>query len=202
MNILVRLENECDYNEVEILTREAFWNVYEPGSNEHLLAHKLRKVKAFLPELDCVAELNNQIVGNIMYSKAKIIDEKGSEHDVVTFGPLSILPTHQKLGIGSLLINHTKRIAKELGYKAIVIFGNPGYYHRFGFENAENFNISTADGQNFEAFMVLELYDGALKGISGKFYQDSVFIIDNVELEAFEKNFPYKEKLITNTQLK
>jgi predicted N-acetyltransferase YhbS len=89
-----------------------------------------------------------------------------------------------------------------MGYKAIVIFGNSAYYHRFGFVNAEKFNITTATGETFEAFMVLELYEDVLRGITGKFHEDPVFHIDQSELETFEKGFPYKEKHVTDTQFK
>lgn len=202
MNISLRFERESDYEEVENLTREAFWDVYKPGCDEHLLAHKLRKVQAFIPELDFVAEYDNQIVGNIMYSKAKIVDERGFEHELLTFGPVSVLPSHQKAGIGSQLINHTIKLSKEMGYRAIVIFGNPAYYHRFGFTSADKFGITTADGQNFDAFMALELFDGALQNISGRFHENLVFHVDKEELESFEKKFPFKEKHVTDTQLK
>ncbi|TCL58819.1 hypothetical protein EDC14_104033 [Hydrogenispora ethanolica] len=83
-----------------------------------------------------------------------------------------------------------------------MIFGNPAYYHRFGFVNAAKFKITTGDGENFEAFMALELYEGALEGIAGKFHEDPVFQVDPVELAAFEAKFPYKEKHVTDTQLK
>ncbi|MFB0920300.1 MAG: N-acetyltransferase [Oscillospiraceae bacterium] len=202
MNINIRLENEKDYAEVESLTRDAFWDVYQPGCDEHLLAHKLRKVSAFIPELDYVAELDGQIVGNILYSKALIAGETGEEYEVITFGPLSVLPPYQKTGIGSTLIKHTLRLAKEMGFKAVIIFGNPAYYHRFGFKNAEKYHISTANGENFDAFMALELCEGALQGISGKFHEASVFNIDKAELEEFEKKFPYKEKHIIDTQFR
>lgn len=49
---------------------------------------------------------------------------------------------------------------------------------------------------------MLELEEGSLEGISGKFYEDSVFQIDKEELNVFEKQFPYKEKHVTDTQLK
>lgn len=202
MNIEMRLENEKDYDEVENLTREAFWDIYQPGCDEHLLAHKLRKVEAFIPELDFVAELDGQIVGNIMYSKAKIIDESGVDYEVITFGPLSVLPSQQKSGIGSKLVNQTIELAKGMGYKAIAIFGSPAYYHRFGFASAEKYHITTGDGENFDAFMVLELYEGALRGIMGKFHEDPVFQVSKAESEAFDKKFPYKEKHITDTQFR
>jgi predicted N-acetyltransferase YhbS len=84
----------------------------------------------------------------------------------------------------------------------VIIFGDPEYYHRFGFVNAEKYNIQTSDGQNFEPFMALELYENSLQGISGKFYTDKVFETDSQELEEFEKGFPMREKHITDTQLK
>ena len=91
---------------------------------------------------------------------------------------------------------------QQLGYKAIIIFGNAEYYHRFGLSDAKEYGIQTSWGDNFEAFMALELYDGGLNGISGKYYEDAVFEIEKEELEIFEKEFPYKEKHVTDTQLK
>jgi len=202
MDIIIRPEKESDFEEVEHITREAFWDIYKPGCDEHLLAHKLRAVPAFIPELDFVAELDHRIAGNIMYSRARVIGEDGREDEVITFGPVSVLPACQKRGIGSLLITHTRKLAQEMGYRAIFIFGNPAYYRRFGFLNAEAFGIATADGENFEEFMGLELYKDALRGIKGRFQEDPVFHIDKEELEAFETRFPYREKHVTDTQLK
>ena len=200
--IQLRLETEKDYRKVENLTREAFWDVYKPGCDEHLVLHNLRKSPAFIPELNFVAMRNGEIVGSIVYSRAKVVDRARKEHEVLTFGPISVLPSCQRQGIGSRLIEHTKALAADLGCKAVVIFGNPAFYHRFGFRNAADFSIATAEGENFDAFMALELYEGALKGISGRFYEDPVFHVDPKELESFEKNFPPKEKHVTDTQLK
>ena len=99
-------------------------------------------------------------------------------------------------------MKHSLEQAKQLWYKAIIIFGDPTYYHRFGFVDAKTYGIQTAEGQNFDAFMALELYDNSLQGISGKFYADKVFETDQEELEAYEKTFPYREKHVTDTQLK
>lgn len=202
MNVSIRLEEERDYRKVEHLTREAFWDIYHPGCTEHLIVHKLRTAPAFVKELSYVACDEDSIIGSIIYSKAKVINDQNQEFEVLCMGPLSVLPSFQRKGIGSLLMNHSIEKARGLGFKAIIIFGNPEYYRRFGFVNAAKYGIKTASGENFDAFMALELCGGALHGITGKFYGDKVFETEDEELEIFEKGFPYKEKHITDTQLK
>ena len=167
MGITIRHEKEEDYFEVENMTREAFWDLYKPGCDEHLLVRQLRKSKAFLPELDYVAVDDETIVGNIMYTKA-IIESESGQATVLCMGPLTVLPSQQRKGIGSSLLRHTVEIAKEIGYPAIVIFGSPAYYHRFGFRDAKEYRIQTSDGNNFDAFMVLDLSDNGLTTMSGK----------------------------------
>lgn len=202
MNITIRLENAKDYFETEYITREAFWDVYHPGCMEHLVLHNFREVPAFVRELDFVACDEERIVGNVVCSKAKVINDDKQEYEVLCMGPLAVLPEYQGKGIGSLLIKTTINKAQKLGYKGIVIYGNPAYYHRFGFVNAEKFGIKTSSGENFDYFMALELSVGSLQGISGNFYEDEAFNVNDEELEVFDKAFPYKEKHVTATQLK
>jgi len=201
MNITIRPEEEKDYRTVEFLTREAFWDLYKPGCNEHLVVHKMREVPAFVKELSFVACDGEDIVGSILYTRAKVVSNENMTSEVLCMGPVSVLPTYQGKGIGSLLMNHSVEKARKLGFKAVIIFGNPGYYHRFGFANAEKYSITTSTGENFEPFMALELSEGSLQGISGKFYEDEVFVTDEKELEIFEKEFPFREKHVTDTQL-
>ncbi len=104
-----------------------------------------------------------------MYTKSKIMDDSGIEHQVITFGPVSVLPSHQGKGIGRKLIEHTMKLAKELGYNAIITYGDPDYYKKYGFEGAKKFDIGTADNLYAIPLIALELYDGALNDISGRF---------------------------------
>lgn len=193
MIIELRLEQEDDYSEVETLTREAFWGFMNPTCDEHYLAHILRKSDAFIPELDFVAEVGGKLAGNIMYSKAKIVDCEGKEHEVATFGPLSILPEFQSAGVGAALVRHTVFCALEMGYRAIVVCGHPDYYPRFGFQPAKEFGITASDGGDFGALMALELFPNALAGISGKFYEASLFDIEKGDAEEFNLSFPEKK---------
>lgn len=200
MNIIIRNTNEKDYKITVNLTREAFWDVYKPGCDEHLVLHKMRKVPAFVNELDFVALTDEKVIGNIVYTIAKVVNDK-EEFTVLCMGPLAVLPEYQNKGVGKMLLKHSIEKAKEMGFKAVIIYGNPDYYHRFGFVDSKEFNIQTSTGDNFDAFMTLELYNGALKGVYGKFYEDNVFQTDKEETELFEKEFYYKEKHVTDTQI-
>jgi predicted N-acetyltransferase YhbS len=101
-----------------------------------------------------------------------------------------------------MLMNHSIVVAKELGFSGMILFGNPDYYHRFGFRNAQEYSITTKDGLNFEPFMALELQNNGLDNLKGRFFEDDVFETQPNELIEFEKQFPYKEKLVTETQIK
>lgn len=124
----IRPELATDYFEVEALTREAFWNLHVPGCDEHLLVHLLREHCIFLPELDFVAlaEDDTTLTGNIMYAKALLRDLAGAEYEVISFGPVSVLPDYQSKGIGSALIRHSLDLAREQGHKAPVFIGAVG----------------------------------------------------------------------------
>lgn len=128
MGISIRLEKEEDYKKVEYMTREAFWNVYKPGCDEHLLVHKIRKVNTFADELSFVACDNDIICGNIIYSKAKVVDSDNREYEVLCMGPLAVLPSYQRQGIGSMLMNHSIEKARQLGYKAVRVQGSNNFW--------------------------------------------------------------------------
>lgn len=193
-NIRLRNETAIDYRSVEELTREAFWNHHAPGCDEHYLLHIMRSCDAFIRELDFVAEINGKVVANIVYAKAKIIGDSGEQYDVITFGPISVLPEYQGKGIGGMLIRHTKEIAKELGYRAVLIYGDPGYYSKFGFVEAENYDIRTSDNMYAVPLQALELYQGALSDCAGCFFEGSVYEIDEKAAEEFDSTFPKKDK--------
>ena len=94
MTITLRREEPADHRAVEVLTREAFWGMDGPRCDEHLLVHRLRTATCFVPELDVVAEVDGVVVGNVMYSRAAVVGADGPR-EVLTFGPLSVLPAHQ-----------------------------------------------------------------------------------------------------------
>jgi len=200
MSINIRLETPDDYHAVEELTREAFWAFWEPDltiCNEHLLVHRIRSSASFVPELDFVAELGSGIIGHIIYVKNKIVDDDENEYEVLTFGPLTVLPKYQNNGLGQALMTHSMEVARQLGYRAVIIFGHPDYYPRAGFRRAAEFGLTTSDGKTFDPFMAYPLYEDALTGINGRYVMDPVY--ENLSEEdtlEFDKRFPPKEPYI------
>ncbi len=192
--ILIRNEKEADYQRVEEITRTAFWNLYVPGCYEHYLVHVMRSHQDFLPQLDLVIEADNQIIGNIMYTKAKLVDQSGEEKEILTFGPVCILPEYQRLGYGKVLMEYSFQQAAALGYDVIVIFGNPYNYVSRGFVSCKKYNIYHENGTCPMAMMVKELKPEALDGRKWIYYESPVMNIDEQEAERFDESLPKMEK--------
>lgn len=200
MNITIRNEIENDYRNVEELTREAFWNLFVPGCNEHYLAHLMRNHPDFIAGLDFVAVADNIIAGNIMYAKSSLINESGGRINTVTFGPVSVLPGYQKKGIGSALIQHSIKKAAADKYKAIIIHGHPHNYCKHGFKSSKDFNISDSEGKFPYSMLVLELDKGSLNGDTWMYCPSGVYNIDEEAAVEFDKLFSYKNKEYRYTQ--
>ena len=74
MNIIIRQETEEDYEISETVVEKAFKNEVHGDHKEQLLVAKLRKSNEFVPDLSLVAEINEEIVGHIMFTKLLIKD--------------------------------------------------------------------------------------------------------------------------------
>ena len=192
--LIIRNEIENDYRAVETATRNAFWNLNVPGCDEHYLAHIMREHEDFIPELDFVVELDGQIVGNVMYTKSKLIDEVGNEKQILTFGPISVDPNYQRRGYSKKLLEHSFAKALELGYDVIVIFGNPDNYVSRGFKSCKKYNICLENDVFPTAMLVKELKSGALDGRKWIFVESSVYNINCNEAQKFDELFEFKEK--------
>lgn len=192
----VRLQPEAEghYRQVEELIREAFWNYHTPGCCEHYLAHILRGCDAFLRELDMVAVQGGVVLGSIMYTKAAVKLDVGGELPVLTFGPLAVRPDCQSQGVGGALIRHTTALARVLGHRAILIYGDPEYYGRFGFVPAEQFGIGTHEDKYAAALQALELVPGALKEAEGRFFESPIFQVEEAAAREYDRHFEPKQK--------
>lgn len=162
MSIVIREENNKDFNEVYEVIKLAFMNAEHTDHNEHNLVNKLRDSEAFVKDLSLVAEDNDKIVGHIMLTKINI-----GNNESLALAPLSVLPNYQKSGIGSKLIIESHKRAKELGYNSVVVLGHSDYYPRFGYEPASKWGIKAPFEVQDENFMAIELVKDGLKDVSG-----------------------------------
>lgn len=197
-DIIIRLEKEEDYKEVENLVRESFWNVYKPGCSEHYVIHTLRSDPAFIKELDFVMEKDGRIIGQNMFMKTVINSDDGRNIDVLTMGPICIAPELKRNGYGKKLLDYSLEKASELGYGAVLFEGNIDFYKNCGFDFASRFDIryhGLPEGADSSFFLCKELVSGYLDGISGIYQTPQGYYVDESDVEKFDKGFPPKKKL-------
>lgn len=192
--INIRNETESDYRTVEEITRKAFYNMYVPGCTEHYLVHVMRQHEDFIPELDFVIERDGQVIGNIMYTRASLADEAGTKKEILTFGPVSVLPEYQRMGYGKMLMEHSFERAAELGFDVIVIFGSPANYVSRGFKSCKKYHICTKEGKYPAAMMAKELRPGALDGRKWVYSDSPVMAIDEEAAQRYDDTLEVMKK--------
>lgn len=203
-NVIIRLEKQEEYREVENLVRESFWNVYRPGCLEHYLLNRLREDEAFVPELDLVLELDGQIIGQIVFMKAEIKADDGRIIPIMTMGPISISPEFKRQGYGKILLDNSLEKAKEVGCGAVCFEGDIGFYGKSGFSYASEFGIryhGLPEGEDASFFLCKQLIAGYLDDVTGEYATPQGYFVNEESAEEFDKQFPYKEKLKLSGQL-
>ena len=196
-NLMIRLEKEEEYRNVENLVRESFWNVYRPGCFEHYVLNQLRHDPAFVPELDFVIELDGKLIGQNMFMRAIIKADDGRTIPIMTMGPICITPDLKRMGYGKRLLDYSLEKAKELGCGAVCFEGNIDFYGKSGFTQASHFGIryhGVPEGEDASFFLCKELIPGYLDGITGEYATPQGYFVDEAAVEAFDKAFPAKEK--------
>ncbi|MBQ9010905.1 MAG: N-acetyltransferase [Clostridia bacterium] len=203
-DITIRLEKKEDFSAVENLVRESFWNVYRPGCSEHLVIHVLRDDPAFVPELDFVMEKDGKLIGQNIFMKTVIEADDGRTIPVLTMGPICILPELKRQGYGKKLLDYSLEKAAALGYGAVLFEGNIGFYGKSGFTYAREFGIRYHDlpeDADDSFFLCRELIPGYLDGITGVYQTPKGYYVKDEDVEEFDRNFPFREKLKLPGQL-
>lgn len=159
--MIIRQEKCKDHKEVYKLIKEAFATAKHADGKEQDLVAALRKGRAFIPELSLVAEIDGEVIGHILFTKAKV-----GKDEVLALAPLSVKPNYQKQGIGTALMIQGHKIAKRLGYQYSLVLGSKTYYSRTGYLPTGQFGIIVPEGIPAENFMVAKLQESA-KTISG-----------------------------------
>jgi putative acetyltransferase len=159
MSVTIRPENDKD--------REAIWNVNKAafgGDAEANLVDELR-VGGFV-EISLVAEVDDQIVGHILFSRVTINTPVGTV-EAVSLAPMAVVPSHQRRGIGSKLVEAGLETCREKGHKIVLVLGHADFYPRFGFsaELARPFENPFGSG---DVWMARELLPGVLADVAGR----------------------------------
>lgn len=192
--IKIRPIDPADYSAIETITRQAFYNQYQPGASEHYLLRLLRQHADYLSDLDLVIEVDGQLAGNITYTQTRLIDQNGYEKPILTFGPLSIAPPYQGQGLAKRLMGVSFEKAWELGYDTIVIFGSPSHYVSSGFVSCKDVNV-TVDGQKFPtAMLVKTLTEKTLDGRKWTYLGSPAYEFTPEDALAYDDKLPPLER--------
>lgn len=149
LRIKILPEEEKDFEDINKLLIEAFKDEEHSSHDEHLLVQKLRTSSSYLPRLTLTAKINEELVGFIMFTKAYIGD-----YEVLALAPLAVSPKYQNQKIGTFLVNYGHDVAARYGYTHSIVLGNPKYYSRFDYKNADTLGIKNPFDVPNDYFMV------------------------------------------------
>jgi putative acetyltransferase len=157
--VIIRPETAADYVAIRKVNDEAFGRTLEGR-----LVDAIRESDRFVPELSLVAVSEGQTHGHVISS---YVDVEPGARRVLQVGPLAVLPSHQRRGIGSALMGETIRIADARGEPLLLLEGNPKYYERFGFTRSDAVGIEPppeAPGPQYFMIRPLTGYESVLRG--------------------------------------
>ena len=162
------------------------------------MLHCYRSDPDFIPELDFVMELDGKLIGQVIYVRSQIECDDGRKIPIMTFGPISIAPEFKRQGYGKRLLDYSIERAKEMGTGALAITGNIDFYGKSGFVPAKIKGVRYADDPDADYFLIKELKEGFLNGISGTYKDPEGYFVcekDPDGFKKFEKEFPKKRKI-------
>jgi putative acetyltransferase len=142
--MIIRKEVQADVGAIFNATKAAFENHPYSNNTEQFIVNALRAANALTVSL--VAEIDRKLVAHIAFSPVTFSD--GSEN-WYGLGPVSVLPDHQKQGIGTKLVNEGLSLLKALGAEGCVLVGDPNYYKRFGFSSPDGLQHEGVPQENF-----------------------------------------------------
>jgi|GEM_PF-364252 len=160
--IVIRESHKYDIHQIYPLVEEAFKPMAYADGDEQNLVLRLLASPSYIPQLSLVATFNDTIIGYILFTEIMV-----GQNKVLSLAPLCVASKYQGLGVGSALIQEGHRIAKELGYKASIVFGEPEYYSQFGYQQADQYGIVSnleVDSKYIMVYFFDEVYKESIKG--------------------------------------
>ncbi|MBI5557791.1 MAG: N-acetyltransferase [Deltaproteobacteria bacterium] len=150
-NIIIRNETHDDVPAISEVTIAAFKTLEISNHTEQFIIEALRAAKALTVSL--VAEMDGRVIGHIAFSPVIISDNTPNWYGL---GPVSVLPEHQRQGIGKALIKEGLSRLKDMNAQGCCLVGHPDYYGKFGFKNMSGLVL---EGVPPEVFFALS-FDG------------------------------------------
>jgi putative acetyltransferase len=151
----IRLEEPADLDAIRKVHVASF-----PTANEAKLVEALRASGRLCVSL--VAVEQDQIVGHIAFSPVTVVGGTGG----IGLAPVAVLPGYRRQGIAGRLVREGLAACEQSGFRFVVVLGEPGYYHYFGFTEANQRGLHDEYGGG-EAFQVLELRPGSIPASGG-----------------------------------
>ncbi|MGC9505764.1 GNAT family N-acetyltransferase [Baaleninema sp.] len=166
MKIEIRQETPKDFDQIYNLVKMAFQTAKVSNGQEQDFVNQLRHSDNYIPELALVAECDRQLVGHIMLTR-NYINPGRKKNQTLLLAPISVMLEYRNRGIGTQLIRSSFKQAKNMGYRSVVLVGDPAYYHRFGFKKAADFGITHMQDIPEEYVLACELVPNGLDGVRG-----------------------------------
>ena len=142
----------------------------QEGQLVRRLVEEIRAKRFYLPELELVmVDETDAPIGYVMFSRFHLEGRYADELLILT--PAAVRTDWQRQHISKELIEHGFRKAIELGYKAVIVEGNPQNYRARGFVTAADHGIlpgETVHLPHISCLMVKELVPGGLANIHGR----------------------------------
>ncbi len=163
----IRCATDSDHAEILDVHRDAFGK--EQGAEIVDLVTALLKDKTAEPRFSFAAEVDEQIVGHILFTAIRLPNDSCISAQILA--PLAVAKEHQGRGIGGLLINEGLKQLTALGFELVFVLGHPDYYPKFGFKPAGKLGYESPYAipiENANAWMVKELKGGIIGSVQGK----------------------------------
>ncbi len=167
MNATIRPEGIEDQQSIWHVNQTAF-----EGDAEAKLVDTLRD--GGFVHVSLVAEVDGTVVGHILFSRVAIVTKVGTV-DAQSLAPMAVLPSHQRQGIGTKLVELGLAACREQGHRIVVVLGHPEFYPRFRFSAELAKQIESPFGGG-EAWMALELSQESLGRIEGRIQYSPPFM--------------------------
>lgn len=170
MRIIKSMEEKYLLSSLDLV--EAVFTAHENAEEGKLvrtLVEEIRSKRFYLPELELImVDETGAPIGYCMFSRFHL--EGKYENELLLLSPVAVKTELQRQHISKELIEYGFERAREHGYKAVIVEGNPMNYRSRGFVTSADYSITAHESVGLpasECLMVKELIPSGLIGIKG-----------------------------------